>query len=163
MLSIPIKLNTFIICYYFDCEYCKADILCQSFLIDKFFQGNIMLSLDIIYLSSMIHQRKDIMITFLIALAALIGGYMIYGKIVDNIFKPTDAPTPAITKADGVDFIVLPTWKVFMIQLLLWRSCRCTLGSCRLPLDCLRHYLRRSCPRLPLRYDLTARGWQITA
>ena len=58
------------------------------------------------------------MITFLIALAALIAGYMIYGKIVENIFKPTDDPTPAITKADGVDYIALPTWKVFMIQLL---------------------------------------------
>lgn len=58
------------------------------------------------------------MITFLIALGALIVGYLIYGKIIDNIFKPTDAPTPAITKADGVDFIALPTWKVFMIQLL---------------------------------------------
>lgn len=58
------------------------------------------------------------MITFLIALATLIAGYFIYGKIIENIFEPTDAPTPAITKEDGVDFIPLPTWKVFMIQLL---------------------------------------------
>lgn len=58
------------------------------------------------------------MITFLIALGALIVGYAIYSKIVDNILKPTDNPTPAITKADGVDFMVLPTWKVFLIQLL---------------------------------------------
>ena len=58
------------------------------------------------------------MITFLIALGALIAGYAIYSKIVDNIIAPTDNPTPAITKADGVDFMVLPTWKVFLIQLL---------------------------------------------
>ena len=58
------------------------------------------------------------MVTFLIALAALIGGFFIYGKIFDNFFKPTDKPTPAITKKDGVDFVPLPTWKVFMIQLL---------------------------------------------
>ncbi len=58
------------------------------------------------------------MITFLIALFALICGYLIYGKIVENIFQPTDAPTPALTKNDGVDYIPLPTWKVFMIQLL---------------------------------------------
>ena len=58
------------------------------------------------------------MITFLIALGALIAGYAIYSKIVDNIIAPTDNPTPAITKADGVDFIALPTWKVFLIQLL---------------------------------------------
>ncbi len=58
------------------------------------------------------------MITFLIAFAGLVAGYAIYSKIVDNILEPTDNPTPAITKADGVDFIALPTWKVFLIQLL---------------------------------------------
>ncbi len=58
------------------------------------------------------------MITFIVALAALIGGFFIYGKIIDNFFKPTDNPTPAITKNDGVDFVPLPTWKVFLIQLL---------------------------------------------
>ncbi|MCR5176372.1 MAG: carbon starvation protein A [Anaerovibrio sp.] len=58
------------------------------------------------------------MITFLCALAALILGYFIYGKIVDNVFGPTDNPTPATIHNDGVDYIPLPTWKVFMIQLL---------------------------------------------
>lgn len=58
------------------------------------------------------------MVTFLIALAALLGGFFIYGKIIDNFFKPTDNPTPAVTKNDGVDFVPLPTWKVFLIQLL---------------------------------------------
>lgn len=58
------------------------------------------------------------MTTFLIALAALILGFFIYGSIVEKFFKPTNAPTPAITKKDGVDFVPLPTWKVFLIQLL---------------------------------------------
>ena len=58
------------------------------------------------------------MISFLAALFALIGGYFIYGTLVRKIFQPTDAPTPAITKNNGVDFIPLPSWKVFMIQLL---------------------------------------------
>ena len=58
------------------------------------------------------------MVTFLVALLALIAGYCIYGKIVDNIFGPTDKPTPALVHNDGVDYIPLPTWKVFMIQLL---------------------------------------------
>lgn len=58
------------------------------------------------------------MTAFLVALLALIGGYFIYGKIVDNLFGPTDKPTPAMVHNDGVDYIPLPTWKVFMIQLL---------------------------------------------
>ncbi|MBP3781297.1 MAG: carbon starvation protein A [Selenomonas sp.] len=58
------------------------------------------------------------MVTFLAALCALIVGYFVYGKIVDNIFGPTDAKTPALVHNDGVDYIPLPTWKVFLIQLL---------------------------------------------
>ncbi len=58
------------------------------------------------------------MVTFLVALCALIGGYFVYGKIVDNVFGPTDAKTPALVHNDGVDYIPLPTWKVFLIQLL---------------------------------------------
>ena len=58
------------------------------------------------------------MVTFLVALLALILGFFIYGKIVDTFFGPTDKPTPAVVHNDGVDYIPLPTWKVFMIQLL---------------------------------------------
>ena len=59
------------------------------------------------------------MVTFLVALLALIlGYYVIYGRVVDMIFSPTDKPTPALVHDDGVDYIPLPTWKVFMIQLL---------------------------------------------
>ena len=58
------------------------------------------------------------MITFIIALALLIGGYMIYGRFVNSIFGPDNRETPAITKEDGVDYIVMPSWKLFMIQFL---------------------------------------------
>lgn len=58
------------------------------------------------------------MISFTIALVALILGYMLYGKFVEHVFQPDDRPTPAVAHADGVDYIVLPTWKVFMIQFL---------------------------------------------
>ena len=58
------------------------------------------------------------MITFIISLVALVAGYFIYGKIVERIIGPDERPTPAVTKADGVDFIVLPPWKIFMIQFL---------------------------------------------
>ena len=43
---------------------------------------------------------------------------MLYGRFVERVFGPDDRETPAIAKADGVDFIVLPPWKIFMIQFL---------------------------------------------
>ena len=48
----------------------------------------------------------------------MILGYLIYGKFVERVVAPDDRPTPAVAMADGVDYIVLPTWKVFMIQFL---------------------------------------------
>ena len=58
------------------------------------------------------------MITFILSLVALVLGYFIYGRFVERVFGPDDRPTPAIAKADGVDFMVLPSWKIFMIQFL---------------------------------------------
>ena len=58
------------------------------------------------------------MITFTIALLLLIGGYVVYGAYVNRVFGPDDRKTPAVTMADGVDYIPLPTWKIFMIQFL---------------------------------------------
>ena len=58
------------------------------------------------------------MVTFLGALATLIIGYMVYGAIVDRAFGRTGETAPAIRLEDGVDYIPLPTWKVFLIQLL---------------------------------------------
>ena len=59
------------------------------------------------------------MYSFIISLLALIAGYFLYGKFVERIFGPdSKRPTPAIAKADGVDYVVMPTWKVFMIQFL---------------------------------------------
>lgn len=58
------------------------------------------------------------MITFTICLLALVVGYFTYGRVVERIFGPDDRKTPALTKTDGVDYIPLPTWKIFMIQFL---------------------------------------------
>ncbi len=58
------------------------------------------------------------MITFTLCLLALIAGYFIYGCFIERVFGPDDRKTPALTKADGVDYIPLPTWKIFMIQFL---------------------------------------------
>jgi carbon starvation protein CstA len=58
------------------------------------------------------------MITFTIALVVLILGYWLYGSYINRVFGPDDRQTPALTKADGVDYIPLPNWKIFMIQFL---------------------------------------------
>ena len=59
------------------------------------------------------------MFSFLISVAALFLGYLLYGGFVNRVFGPDPKrETPAVSKADGVDYIVLPTWKVFMIQFL---------------------------------------------
>ena len=58
------------------------------------------------------------MISFILALLALVAGYFFYGRFVERVFGPDDRPTPAVAKSDGVDFTVLPPWKIFMIQFL---------------------------------------------
>lgn len=58
------------------------------------------------------------MVTFFAALALLFIGYHTYGRLAESLFGPDDRLTPAVSKADGVDFVEMPTWKVFLIQLL---------------------------------------------
>ena len=59
------------------------------------------------------------MISFILSLIALILGYLLYGKVVEKCIAPVPTPpTPAVTKADGVDFVPMPSWKVYIIQFL---------------------------------------------
>jgi len=58
------------------------------------------------------------MISFIIALVALVVGYIFYGRFVERVFGADNRQTPAVYKADGVDYMVLPPWKVYMIQFL---------------------------------------------
>lgn len=59
------------------------------------------------------------MVTFTIALVTLIVGYFVYGKLMERIFAPDlKRETPAVKLQDGVDFIPMPTWRIFMIQFL---------------------------------------------
>lgn len=58
------------------------------------------------------------MVTFILCIAFLIVGYLLYGKYVTKVFGPDDRQTPALAINDGVDYVPMPTWKVFLIQLL---------------------------------------------
>ena len=58
------------------------------------------------------------MLSFFICLALLIGGYFVYGKMVDNTVGTDDRETPAVRINDGVDYVVMPQWKLFLVQLL---------------------------------------------
>ena len=58
------------------------------------------------------------MISFFSCLIILIGGYFIYGKVVEKVYGPDDRETPAVRLSDGVDYVTMPTWKLFTIQLL---------------------------------------------
>jgi carbon starvation protein CstA len=58
------------------------------------------------------------MVSFTISLVALVLGYFLYGRFVERVFGPDDRLTPAVDHPDGVDYIVLPGWKIFMIQFL---------------------------------------------
>jgi carbon starvation protein CstA len=59
------------------------------------------------------------MYIFFISVALLLAGYFVYGKIVDSIFEPDEQRlTPAHTHNDGVDFVEMKPWKIFLVQLL---------------------------------------------
>ena len=59
------------------------------------------------------------MYSFILSIIVLIAGYFIYGKVTEKVFGiDKNRPTPAISCADGVDYVALPWWRVFLIQFL---------------------------------------------
>lgn len=59
------------------------------------------------------------MVTFLMALALLIVGFCTYGVLVEKIFGvEPERKTPALTKTDGVDFVPMSSWRIFLVQFL---------------------------------------------
>jgi carbon starvation protein CstA len=59
------------------------------------------------------------MVSFFLSIAALLLGYFVYSKIVDKAFgSDENIKTPAIRLEDGVDFVPMPAWKIFLIQFL---------------------------------------------
>lgn len=58
------------------------------------------------------------MYSFLICVGALVLGFIFYGRFVERIFKPDDRLAPALELNDGIDYIPMPAWKIYMIQFL---------------------------------------------
>ncbi|MBR1667108.1 MAG: carbon starvation protein A [Bacteroidaceae bacterium] len=59
------------------------------------------------------------MITFIVSLLFLVVGYALYGAFVNKVFgADPQRKTPCYTSTDGVDYMPMPTWKVFLIQFL---------------------------------------------
>ncbi len=59
------------------------------------------------------------MISFIGCLLFLIAGYFIYGSLMERIFGvDSNRPTPAFAQQDGVDYVPMPWWRVFLIQFL---------------------------------------------
>lgn len=59
------------------------------------------------------------MITFLLCLTVLVAAYFIYGKYLEKVCDiDANAAVPSQTHYDGVDYLPLPRWRIFLIQLL---------------------------------------------
>jgi carbon starvation protein CstA len=59
------------------------------------------------------------MIALLLSILILVAGYFFYGRFVERRFAvDANAITPAVAINDGVDFIPMPVWKIFIIQFL---------------------------------------------
>ena len=62
---------------------------------------------------------NNTMITFIISLIALVIGFVLYGTFVERVFGiDPKAQTPALTKTDGVDFVPMKPWRIFLVQFL---------------------------------------------
>ena len=59
------------------------------------------------------------MLTFIICLALLVAAYFTYGAYLDKVcgINPKNS-VPSTTHYDGVDYLPLPRWRTFLIQLL---------------------------------------------
>ena len=58
------------------------------------------------------------MIAFVCGLLLLVGGYFLYGRLTESAVRPDpNRVTPALARADGVDYVAMATWRVY------WSNC----------------------------------------
>ena len=59
------------------------------------------------------------MVTFVLAIVLLVAGYFLYGRFVEKVFGvDAERKTAAVTQADGVDYVPMKPWRIFLIQFL---------------------------------------------
>lgn len=59
------------------------------------------------------------MITFILSIVVLLAGYFIYSRVIERIAGiDPNRETPAYSLQDGVDYIPMPWWRIFLIQFL---------------------------------------------
>ena len=59
------------------------------------------------------------MITFIISIILLLLGYLLYSKLIERVIGvDAQRATPATTMADGVDYVPMKPWRIFLIQFL---------------------------------------------
>ena len=59
------------------------------------------------------------MLTFILAIVLLVAGYLLYGRLVEKVFGiDPERQTAAVTQADGVDYVPMKPWRIFLIQFL---------------------------------------------
>lgn len=59
------------------------------------------------------------MITLALSVVLLVAGYLVYGRVTERFFgMDPSRETPAFTKNDGIDYVPMKAWRVFMIQFL---------------------------------------------
>lgn len=59
------------------------------------------------------------MVSFLLAIVLLLLGYLLYSKVIERIVEvDPDRPTPAVAHSDGVAYVPLKPWRIYLIQFL---------------------------------------------
>ena len=59
------------------------------------------------------------MVSFVVAIVLLVLGYLVYSKVVERIVEVDPSrQTPAVEHPDGVDYVPMKPWRIYLIQFL---------------------------------------------
>ena len=104
------------------------------------------------------------MYTFIISLITIILGFFLYGTLVEKVFRiQPNRHTPAINQADGVDYVPMSGWRIFLVQFLniagLGPIYGCQVRNGFVAMDCIWYDIRRCSTRLHYRNDVGTPEW----